>query len=212
MPRRHLPGFDAALDRPGPRPGILEGRQRHRRHGSRAMTRLTFVLEDRRDILRECRGFAGASAAPAVCRQHQRRAQHQATDHEIPRESMLGWHHVVFPHGSILTVERSLSRRYWSSSTEIRRRLRPTRHWPGHAECILPACRTSRVGAIMLALLEHRDARLVEGHFPGSAKQVQRDRRDRRGEPGPQSRALDVAGRLRILDPDVDRNRLLDRA
>ncbi|PYR62650.1 MAG: hypothetical protein DMF91_05895, partial [Acidobacteria bacterium] len=53
VPRRHLPRRHARLDRSSPRPGLFVRYQRHRCDVAVAVARLTFVLEDRRDVSRE---------------------------------------------------------------------------------------------------------------------------------------------------------------
>src|SRR5438093_4030761 len=53
-PRRHLSGHDFRLDRLRPRPRLFISQQRHRRNRAFAVTGLAMLLEDRRDVLREC--------------------------------------------------------------------------------------------------------------------------------------------------------------
>ena len=143
LPRWHLALRHARLDRLGPRPRLRERHQRHRRHRVGPVARLALLLEDRRDVFRERRRFGGIGrsrpppAASAPRSASRRRPRNTARIHAWLASCRV-------PSWLYSRVERSLSRRYWSSSTESRRRLRPTRHWPGHAACILPACRTSR--------------------------------------------------------------------
>ena len=84
---------DARLDRLGPRPRFGVGHQRHRRHRIGPMTRLAFLLEDRRDILgkrRSLRGVGGGGRAG----QHQRHAHRQRANCHIPRCPNVTSHHV----------------------------------------------------------------------------------------------------------------------
>ena len=53
VPRRHLPRFDALLDRASPGTCVLVGQQRHRRDRTGAMAVLAGFLEDRRHVFRE---------------------------------------------------------------------------------------------------------------------------------------------------------------
>ncbi len=65
VPRRHLPRRHARLDGACPRARLFVGDERHRRDRVRPMTRLTFLLEDRRDVLgeRHRRGVGGQGRA-----------------------------------------------------------------------------------------------------------------------------------------------------
>ena len=52
-PGRHLPALDLGLHRSRPRPRVTEGDERHRRHLTGPMARLTVLLEDWEDVLAE---------------------------------------------------------------------------------------------------------------------------------------------------------------
>ena len=141
LPRRHLPIGDARLDRARPRPRFGEGHQRHRRDRIGPVAGLALLLEDRRDVLGERRRLRRVGG-----RGRRRRAAAQrstpCTDLDCPSSLC---HHVVsfrwLSPSSVIhdSTGRSLSRRYWSSSTGSRRRPRPTRHSPARAACIRPA-------------------------------------------------------------------------
>src|ERR1700730_18113000 len=64
MPRRHVAVGHALLNRLGPRPSLFERHQRHRCGRALVVARLTFGLEDRRDVFRERgRGKSGLRIA-----------------------------------------------------------------------------------------------------------------------------------------------------
>ena len=57
-PWRHLPLHDSGLDGFGPRTNVRVGQERHRRDLSRAMARLTVLLQNRQHLLVECDRFS----------------------------------------------------------------------------------------------------------------------------------------------------------
>jgi hypothetical protein len=54
-PRRHRPRADLVADRPGPRPHVLEGDERHRRDFAWPMACHALAVQNRRDVLAERR-------------------------------------------------------------------------------------------------------------------------------------------------------------
>ena len=84
--RRHVARHDAALDRSGPGPDFLVGRQGHGRDLALPMAGLARPLEDRRDVLGEGRCREGRPALRVGCRgRGQNHCHHRAASE--PRES-----------------------------------------------------------------------------------------------------------------------------
>ena len=70
---------DAVLDGTGPRTGVLERDERHRRYRIRLVALLAFRLEDRGDVLRE--GHRTVSRQSGDCRCHHHAECHQTCPH-----------------------------------------------------------------------------------------------------------------------------------
>ena len=108
-PRRHLAGDDSQFHRARPRPGLFVGQQRHRRDLARPMTRLTILLQDRKDVPGECDRSAGRILR--LCRpggdQHAHHDENQkdpsvAQHTHTPRPARLRFHYTEL--ASLVTV------------------------------------------------------------------------------------------------------------
>ncbi len=102
MPGRHLVRHHAFLDRLGPRARLLVGHQRHRRHGSLAMTAFALLLKNRRDVFRERDGLrCGAGGFGRLGGRQEARNRQQCASRE--KAGRNGTSQFARIHGSLLS-------------------------------------------------------------------------------------------------------------
>ena len=126
-PRRHLLRDDRALDGLGPRPRLLVGEQRHRRHLAGPVARLAVGLEHRQHVLVE-RGGVGRPRLSGAgehrdhdCREQSHRdasSRHGATHEKLAASSVLPWPEYV----ADLRIRAQGPRAYDLAVHDLRRR------------------------------------------------------------------------------------------